>query len=225
MRQPSEAEILRAAMEAAVKTVMTSLPGKVVSYDPATKLATIEPMVHNGNPIPPIPDVPIKWPRFGGYRLVGPLDAGDEVTLHFHKWDPSRFRVSGELSQSNVTRDAGIYAYAVPGSESSTDTYNGGGDALLHLGTDNAVTEIKVSSNAITLKAATVNLTADAPSDAAARASLTDQQFTTLKSAIAAGFNAIVGLAGPATIGAAGAAAFNTAFNPTSVASTKVKLS
>jgi hypothetical protein len=139
-------------MGAAVKTVMTSLPGKVVSYDPSTKLATVEPMVHNGNPLPPIPEVPIKWPRFGGYRLVGPLNAGDEVTLHFHKWDPSRFRVSGEKSQANLSRDTGIYAYAVPGSESETSTYNGGGSGL-HIGKDDGAVEIVVTPTQIKLGA------------------------------------------------------------------------
>lgn len=221
MRQPSEAEVLRRAMESATRTVMTTLPGKVVSYDPTTKLAVVEPTAHNGNPLPPIPDVPVKWPRFGGYRLVGPLNKGDEVTLHFHKWDPSRFRESGETSQANLARDAGVYPIAVPGSEADTG-YNGGGDSSLHLGTNNAVTEIKVSANSITLKAATVNLTADAPVDAAALASQVDAQFTSLKAAVAAGLTA-VGVGGAAN-GPAGATAFNGAFTPTSVASTKVKI-
>lgn len=137
-------------MSAAVKTVMTSLPGKVVSYNPSTKLATVEPMVHTGNPIPPIPEVPVKWPRFGGYRLVGPLNAGDEVTIHFHKWDPSRFRVSGELSQANMTRDSGIYPYAVPGSEFFGESYDGGGSGL-HIGGEDGDVEIVVTPSQIKL--------------------------------------------------------------------------
>jgi len=209
-------------MSAAVKTVMTSLPGKIVSYDPATKLATVEPMVHNGHALPPIPEVPIKWPRFGGYRLVGPLNAGDEVTIHFHKWDPSRFRVSGEKSQTNLTRDTGIYAYAVPGSESETSTYNGGGDALLHLGTDDAVTEIKVSTNSVTLKAATVNLTADAPSDAAALASKVKTAIEALKVGIDSLGSAMDVLA-PGTSSAV-ALAMTTAGYSSAVASTKFKM-
>ncbi len=152
MRQPSEAEVLRSAMEAATKTVMTSLPGKVVSYDPATKLAVVEPMVHVGNPLPPIPAVPVKWPRFGGYRLVGPLNAGDEVTLQFHKWDPSRYRKSGEKSAANLSRDAGIYPLAIPGSEADT-AYDGGEDAFLHLGNDAGDCEIVVEPNKIRLGA------------------------------------------------------------------------
>lgn len=211
-------------MSAAVKTVMTSLPGKIVSYDPDTKLATVEPMVHTGNPIPPIPEVPIKWPRFGGYRLVGPLNAGNEVTIHFHKWDPSRFRVSGEKALANLERDTGIYAYAVPGSEFSGESYDGGGDALLHMGTDDAITEIKVSSNAITLKATTVNLTADAPSDAAALASKVTAALNTLQSAMsqcATAFTAINAVA-PNT-GAAGVNGAMTGFD-SAVASTKVKI-
>lgn len=153
MRQPSEAEVLRSAMEAATKTVMTSLPGKVVSYDPSTKLAVVEPMVHVGNPLPPIPAVPVKWPRFGGFRLVGPLNAGDEVTLIFSKWDPSRYRKSGEKSAANLSRDAGIYPIAIPGSEADT-SYDGGEDAFLHIGNDAGDCEIVVEPNKIRLGAA-----------------------------------------------------------------------
>lgn len=223
MREPSDAEVLRAAMNAAVKTVMTTLPGKVVSYNPTTKRATIEPMVHNGNPLQPIPDVPVKWPRFGGYRFVGPLNPGDEVTLHFHQLDPTRFRVSGDKSEANLLRPCGIYPIAVPGSESETSTYDGGGDALLHIGTDNADTEIKLGANAVTIKAATVNLTVDAPTDAAALASKVDSLFSSLRAAISSAFMAVG--AGAAANGATGASKFETDFPaPTSVASAKVKL-
>ncbi len=164
-------------MEAATKTVMTSLPGKIVSYDPATKLAVVEPMVHNGNPIPPIPAVPVKWPRFGGYRLVGPLDVGDEVTLHFYKWDASRFRKSGELSAANMVRDGGIYPIAVPGSEASTD-YDGGGDANLHLGSDDGDTEIVVSPTQIKLGSTSA-------ASGVSKGDVTDSNFTALRAWIA----------------------------------------
>lgn len=206
-------------MSAAVKTVMTSLPGKVVSYDSTTQRATVEPTVHNGNPLPPIPDVPVKWPRFGSYRLIGPLQIGNEVTLHFYKWDPSRFRVSGEKSASNHTRDTGIYAIAVPGSEAETNPYDDDGGSL-HLGS--TISDIVITESSISLKTDIVNLSSDAPSDAAALASQVDQLFTTLKSAISSGLTAVG--AGGAANGATGASTFNSAFNPTSVASPKVKI-
>lgn len=223
MREPRDEELLVAAAQAATKRVMTTLPGKTVAYDPATKLATVEPMVHNGLPIPPIPSVPIKWPRFGGYRLVGPLNAGDEVTIHFHKWDPSRFRVSGESSVVNMARDAGLYAYAVPGSEADLG-FDGGGDTLLHLGTDDGVTEIKIAGASITIKAATVNLTADAPSDAAALASKVNAALTKIQAALsqcATAFTTINAVA-PNT-GADGVNGAMAGFDA-AVASTKVKI-
>jgi len=224
MRQPSDAEVLRAAMEAATKTVMTSLPGKVVSYDAATKLATIEPMVHNGNPLPPIPEVPVKFPRGGGYRMVWPLNPGDEVTIHFHKWDPSRFRVSGEKAQSNLVRDTGIYPVAVPGSESETSTYTGAGSNTMHLGRDAGDVEIIIASNAISLKAATVNLTGTAPGDAAALASKVEAALNKLQSAMsqcATAFTAIAPVA--PNSGAAGVNGAMAGFD-SAVASTKVKI-
>ncbi len=178
MRDVSDAELLTAAAAAATKKVMTSLPGRIVSYDDETKLAMVEPMVHVGNPIPPLPRVPIKWPKFGNYRLVGPLNKGDEVTVYFHKWDPSRFRVSGELSQANLKRDAGLYAYAVPGSESDTD-YDGGGDANLHLGKDDGTVEIVITPTQI-------KLGANAAASGVSKGDVADANFTAIKNWLAA---------------------------------------
>jgi hypothetical protein len=165
-------------MQSAVKTVMTSLPGRIVSYDAATKLAVVEPTVHTGNPLPPIPDVPVKFPRGGGYRMVWPLNKGDEVTLHFHKWDPSRFRVSGENSAANVYRDAGVYPIAIPGSESeSAASYNGGGSGL-HLGNDAGTVEIVVTPTQI-------KLGASAAASGVAKGDVVDANFNAIASFLA----------------------------------------
>lgn len=152
MRQPTEAELLRRAVKAGLATVFTSLPGKVVSYDPEAKTAVVEVVVHDGDPLVPLPDVPVKFPRGGGYRLVWPLEEGDEVTLIFHGLDPSRFRASGETSAANIGRRHGIYPVAIPGSESELGAagYEPASEGL-HLGTDDGTVEIVVGGSQIKL--------------------------------------------------------------------------
>jgi hypothetical protein len=151
MREPSEAEVLRAATKAGLATVHTSLPGKVVSYDPDAKTAVVEVLVHDGRPMPPLPDVPVKFPRGGGYRLVWSLAAGDEVTLLFYGLDPSRFRASGEASAANIQRRHGLYPVAIPGSESETLAGYEPSTEGLHLGKDDGTVEIVVGNSQIKL--------------------------------------------------------------------------
>lgn len=151
MREPTDAELARAGVKAGLSTVWTSLPGKVVSYDPDTKLAVVEAMVHDGDAPPPFPDVPVKFPRGGGYRLVWPLAAGDEVTLIFHALDPSRFRASAEQGAANIRRRHGIYPIAMPGSESELLADYEPSTEGLHLGKDDGTVEIVVGGSQIKL--------------------------------------------------------------------------
>lgn len=155
MRTPSEAELIARAVAAGRRVIMTALPGKVVEYDPATKRATIEPTAHNGDPLPPIPDVPIKFPRGGGVRIIFHLNPGDQVTLQFYQYDPSRFRATGNVSQANTTREHGYYPIAVPGSETELDEYEAASADGLHLGTDDGTTEIVIAPGRIDLGALT----------------------------------------------------------------------
>jgi len=151
MREPTDPELLRAATSAGLARVWTSLPGKVVSYDPDQKTAVVEVAVHDGTAPPPLPDVPVKFPRGGGYRLVWPLSPGDEVTLIFYGLDPSRFRASGEASAANISRRHGIYPVAIPGSESELFADYEPATEGLHLGKDDGSVEIIVGASQIKL--------------------------------------------------------------------------
>lgn len=72
-----------------LEQVHTMLPGRVVSYDKASRVATIKPSVKlrtiHGEVlnIPPIAGVPVVWPSSGAFSLVGALEPGDGVMLVF----------------------------------------------------------------------------------------------------------------------------------------------
>lgn len=62
----------------------TALPAKVVSFNPSKQTVTLAVQIKmqladgNGADIPPLVDVPVSFPRGGGFAVTFPLKAGDE---------------------------------------------------------------------------------------------------------------------------------------------------
>jgi phage baseplate assembly protein gpV len=81
------------ALESAVRSVMSEMntvaPGRVVSYDPATNRAVVQPVLPkrlaDGTelPAPTIAEVPVIWPTSGASVFTMPIRAGDQVWLEF----------------------------------------------------------------------------------------------------------------------------------------------
>lgn len=85
-RDPEEA--LAAFVESERRDINTMIPGKVVSYDRKRQKATIQPMLSQkiGEETvraPELVEVPVSFPRAGGFVLHKPLKKDDEVILHF----------------------------------------------------------------------------------------------------------------------------------------------
>lgn len=141
--QPTLAEVLAAAMDSRLADVHTSVPGKIKSYDAATQKAEVEITVNRvelnsqGAAVyeeyPVLPNVPVAWPRGGGYSMQFPLDVGDHVLLVFGESDSSRWRTSGEVGNpGEVQRHTLSYAYAIPCIAPDDDTLpDGSAEALV----------------------------------------------------------------------------------------------
>jgi phage baseplate assembly protein gpV len=81
------------ALESAVRSVMSEMntvaPGRVVSYDPATNRAVVQPVLPkrlaDGTelPAPTIAEVPVIWPTSGASVFTMPIRPGDQVWLEF----------------------------------------------------------------------------------------------------------------------------------------------
>lgn len=192
--QPSEARLLKAARDTGVAKVQTSLPGIVVSYDDAKRTAVVQPAVYDSaEPHQPIEDVPVLFPRGGGYRMVWPLAPGDEVELHFQKTDPSRFQITGEVSAANYQRKCGMYATATPTAISDPKQLTSVAlPGALSIGTDDGLTDIVISSSGIKLGSAIAV-------DFVALASKVDASMTALAVWLAAHVHSSSGAGPPAT--------------------------
>lgn len=86
-------ESLRLALESQQAQIWTALPGIVSGVDLAKQTVSVQPSVQGsvsdaqGNVtsvnLPLLVDVPIVWPRAGGFALTFPIKAGDEVLVVF----------------------------------------------------------------------------------------------------------------------------------------------
>lgn len=86
-------ETLRAAMRGMRAGLWTALPAYVVSYDPASVTAVLQPTIkgvlqkpdgsYEAVNLPLLPDVPVVFPRGGGATLTFPVSAGDECLVVF----------------------------------------------------------------------------------------------------------------------------------------------
>lgn len=128
------AEVLKAASEALSSGLRCALPGRVESYVPATQTAAITPTIRNpirdietgeysSEELPTIPNVPVCFPRGGGFHVTFPLEKGDHVLLVFADLATGQWRASGETSEPlDVRRHSLGYPFAIPGAFSDLQT-------------------------------------------------------------------------------------------------------
>ncbi len=86
-------ESLRLAMESNAAQIWTALPGIVIAANLSAQTVSVQPSIQGvqSSPdgssqsvnLPLLVDVPIVWPRAGGFALTFPVTAGDEVLVVF----------------------------------------------------------------------------------------------------------------------------------------------
>lgn len=188
-------EIIRRAIESRLVEVHTALIGRVVSYDSANQCADIElvsrrPLVDgSGNvtheTLPILPDVPIAFPRGGGFAITWPLNPGDAVQVVFNTYSAAEWVETGEPSNPGDTRAHGLgSAVAYPCVATAAQTLAGAAEP------------------ALVLEGQDVRLGAHDAAEAIALASKVAANLNALKSAIAGAPNgdAIPGLVGSVVI-------------------------
>lgn len=83
-------EAIELIAASAVAGVNVALPGRVEHYDGTAQRARIKPLVQGRTregaavDLPVLSNVPVLWPTFGGFVLIGTLAVGDIVQLQIH---------------------------------------------------------------------------------------------------------------------------------------------
>jgi hypothetical protein len=123
--EPDLTEILGDHRDAILGELHVAMPGRVQTYDAAKQVADVVPCVRgtipdsDGNVIledlPVIPNVPVAWPRGGGFYLHFPLAVGDHVWLVFNSSAIAQWRATGEVSEPGDLRRSSLsYPFAIP---------------------------------------------------------------------------------------------------------------
>jgi hypothetical protein len=104
------------------------MPGEVVSFDPQKQTATIKPLYkprHRGEPIdmPDLLEVPVRFPRAGGFAFTFPIKPGDKLALRPQMRSSEVYHAEGGAYPASDTRSFNLSDYEafLDGGESLTD--------------------------------------------------------------------------------------------------------
>ena len=121
------ADIILAGIQGHAENVYISLPGVVETYYPLTQTADISCAVQlpvtvlddgstDYDTLPVFPQVPVAFPRGGGFFMAFPLAKGDGVTLVFSSLSHEDFRTTGQVpsAPTDVQRNGPGSPIAIP---------------------------------------------------------------------------------------------------------------
>jgi hypothetical protein len=118
---PTQAEIILTALGRASAGIRVAMPGKVISYDAAAQTVEVEPQLDAVRPdgsadrLPVLPNVPVAFPRGGGFVMTFPLAKGDFVELVFQDFTLDKWRELGKVTTPDDLRAHGVMgAVAMP---------------------------------------------------------------------------------------------------------------
>lgn len=158
-KTPTLLDVVAAAANSERLDIHTALPGRVVELNATDNTVTVELMIKqvlvNGETVdlPPLVDVPVQFPRGGGFAFTVPVIAGDEGLIIFAERCIDGWFASGEHS---APLDARLHDYSdgffIPGVSSRSnaipDLYQGGAS----MQTVDGETYIRLSNGKISIK-------------------------------------------------------------------------
>lgn len=171
---PTLGKVITDAIEFVLSNIHTSMPGRIVSYDQSTGLASVQPAISRkykteivATPLPIISNVPVAMPRAGNALIKIPLSAGDYVLLIFSergidRWlenggvvdplDPAMFALNDAIAIPSVFPNTEPPKPNAPAT--SVEISNGTAhvevaqDGTIRMAADNATIEIDQAGNA-----------------------------------------------------------------------------
>ena len=124
----AERERIAIQAQAERESMIGEIPGRVVSFDPVKQTITVQPTyrpVHDGKPVdmPELQEVPVRFPRAGGFIMTTPVKSGDMVTLRPQMRSSEEYHTGGSHESPKDTRSmslSGMEAF-LDGGESLTN--------------------------------------------------------------------------------------------------------
>lgn len=171
-------EGLRIAMETHQSHMWTALPGTVTGVDLGAQTVSVQPTIQgsvtapDGSTqavnLPVLVDVPIVWPRAGGFALTFPIAAGDEVLVVFASrcidswWQSGGVGVQAEARMHDLSD-----GFAILAPTSQPKKFNGVSSSNVQLRDEAGSTYVEITpggaarvvgASSIDIEAPTVNI-------------------------------------------------------------------
>ena len=173
-------ESLRIALESAQANIWTAIPGVVTAVDLTAQTVSVQPSVQGtiSSPdgssqsvnLPLLVDVPIVWPRAGGFALTFPIKANDEVLVVFaSRCIDSWWQSGGVGAQAEVRMHDLSDGFAVLAPTSQPRKLSGVSSTNVQLRDDAGTTYVEIApggkikllgATSIDINAPTVNIAA-----------------------------------------------------------------
>lgn len=122
-----EREVTGSRTQAEREDAWGEIVGEIVSFDAEAQTATIKPLYkprHKGEPVemPELLEVPVRFPRAGGFFITHPVRAGDKVTMRPQMRNSEEYHESSDYT-ANDTRSFSLADYEafLDGGESLQD--------------------------------------------------------------------------------------------------------
>lgn len=167
--QNDEQEALRKAMDGRISSVWTALPGIVAKVDLSAMTVSIQPAIQgqiqksDGSfeyvNLPLLVDVPIVFPRAGGFILTLPVAVGDEVLVVFASrcidswWQNGGVGIPMEYRMHDLSD-----GFAIPGPTSQPKKISAISSSAAQLRNEAGTIFLEINATGVKLKAATVTV-------------------------------------------------------------------
>lgn len=181
---PSLAQLLKLAVDNRLLDVHTALIGRIEKYDASSQLADIQPVLRraiktqegiNQEDLPLLVDVPVIFPRAGGFFLSLPIQSGDYVQVIFNESSIDEFLTVSTPTIESAGRFTLQGAVAIPGIFPQSASLQGAHKTNFVAGQDNGV-QIHIDGEKI-------RLGSDKADEALAIASKVKEELDRIKSA------------------------------------------
>lgn len=155
----------RSATENQLANMRVAMPGIIISFDPDKQTASVQPAITENIQIedkpteamelPILSDVPVCFPRAGGYCITFPVKKGDECLLVFADMCIDGWWQSGGVQDQMETRRHDLSdAFALIGVTSVPRAVKGYSSDSVMLRNEDGDTYVEIRNNKITITAA-----------------------------------------------------------------------
>ena len=185
---PTLAQVILDAIEYRLGDLHVGMPGRVEAFYPAAQQADVQPLLKRVvvapdgtktiDSFPKLVNVPVEFPRGGGWRITWPLAAGDIVEIRFMErsmdaWSGSGGEVEPQQSRRHHLSDAICFPALSP----ARSAIPGIGSTDLIIGREDGTSEIRMKPDGSILLGQTPSLGVARTTDPVQITQITDPAF------------------------------------------------